>query len=228
MDLRPASSRPVAAPILQVLSPDPGNVPDDRWLHGTIDRGAFVYSVSDQWRTAQVLFDAGQIEAPSGLRALIEAVHGADAMPVPNALLEAEIAVAGKGAAARGHATQNIVDLAAGYRMGGQANDDANYPTRLGEEQRVLVLARVENGTLRPWATADRDAWALSEVSARKSRLDALPLPEQSAPEILRITKEWPDWKRAEMRVCPVAADGVICEGLWYDSEIGLSFGDRS
>lgn len=228
MELRPASSRPVAAPILQVLSPDPDEVGDDRWLHDVLDRGAYVYPLADQWRTARVLFDTAGIEAPSGLRALIEAVHGADAMPVPDALQAAEIGVAGKGAAARGHAVQNIVDLGAGYRMGGQANDDASYPTRLGEEQRVLVLARVENGVLRPWAGADRDAWALSEVSARKSRLDALPLPDQSAPEILAITKDWPDWKRAEVRLCPVAANGAICEGLRYGAEIGLSFGDRS
>lgn len=228
MDLRPASSRPVPAPVLRVLSPDPDAVTDERWLHDVLDRGAYVYSAADQWRTARVLFDTASIEAPSGLRALIEAVHGIDVLPVPKALQEAEASAEGKGAASRGHAAQNIVDLAAGYRMGGQANDDAKYPTRLGEEQRVLVLARVENGVLRPWATADRDAWALSEVSARKSRLDALPLPDQSAHDILAITQDWPDWKRAAVLLCPVAEDGTICEGLQYDAEIGLSFGDRS
>ena len=228
MELRPASSRPVPAPVLHVLSPDPDEVGDDRWLHDVLGRGAYVYPVADQWRTARVLFDTACIEAPSGLRALIEAVHGIDVLPVPDALQEAEATAEGKGAAARGHAAQNIVDLAAGYRMGGQANDEATYPTRLGEEQRILVLARVENGVIRPWAKADRDAWALSEVSARKSRLDALPLPDQSAPEILAITNDWPDWKRAELRLCPVAADGEICEGLCYGAEIGLIFGNRS
>jgi len=229
MDQRPAASRPVPAPVLHVLSPDPAQVADARWLHGTLDRGAWVYPVADQWRTAEVLFQTGRIEAPSGLRALIEAVHGNDARLIPEALVEAEIAAEGQGAAARGHAAQNIVDLAAGYRAGGQANDDARYPTRLGEPQRVLVLARPEAGGLRPWAEGEgQEAWALSEVSARLTRLDALALPDQSAPGIMAVTRDWPDWKRAEYRLCPVAADGTICAGLRYDASLGLRFGDES
>nr|WP_246176529.1 CRISPR-associated helicase Cas3' [Rhodovulum strictum] len=225
MDLRPPAMRPVPAPVLHVLSPDPAKVADAHWLHGTLERGAWVYPVADQWRTADVLFRAGRIEAPSGLRTLIEAVHGDAAGPVPEPLLAAEIAAEGQGAAARGHAAHNIVDLAAGYRAGGQANDDALYPTRLGEPQRVLVLARHEAGGLRPWADgAGPDAWALSEVSARLKRLDALPLPDQSAPAIAAVTRDWPDWKRAEYRLCPVAGDGTICAGLRYDTECGLIF----
>ncbi|TCO73395.1 CRISPR-associated helicase Cas3' [Rhodovulum euryhalinum] len=229
MDRRPAASRPVPAPVLHVLSPDPAQVVDARWLHGTLDRGAWVYPVADQWRTADVLFRVGRIESPSGLRALIEAVHGNDARPIPEALVEAEVTAEGQGSAARGHAAQNIVDLAAGYRAGGQANDDARYPTRLGEAQRVLVLARHEAGGLRPWADGEGpEAWALSEVSARLKRLDALPLPDQSAPEIAAVTCDWPDWKRAEYRLCPVAEDGTICAGLRYEGSLGLTFGDKS
>jgi CRISPR-associated endonuclease/helicase Cas3 len=229
MDLRPAETRAVPTPVLHVLSPDPAQVEDDRWLHGTLDRGAWVYPVADQWRTADVLFRVGRIEAPSGLRALIEAVHGDAAEPAPAALLDAEVTAEGEGAAARGHAAQNIVDLSAGYRAGGQANDDASYPTRLGEAQRVLVLARREANRLRPWADGQGDdAWALSEVSARLARLDALPLPDQFASEIAAVTRDWPDWKRAEYRLCPVAEDGAICAGLRYDPRLGLIFGDNS
>ncbi|MBL3560906.1 CRISPR-associated helicase Cas3' [Rhodovulum sulfidophilum] len=226
MDVRPGAARPVPAPILHVLSPDPGEVTSDRWLQSVLDRGAYVYPVADQWRTAKVLFDAGRIEAPSGLRTLIEAVHGEETIPTPDVLSDAESVAEGKGAAARGHAAQNIVELAAGYRMGGQANDDAIYPTRLGEEQRVLVLARWEDGRLFPWAVDMFEGWALSEVSARRSRLDALPLPDQSAPEIMAITRDWPDWKRAEQRLCPVAEDGHICAGLRYDERLGLILGE--
>ncbi|MBK1634162.1 CRISPR-associated helicase/endonuclease Cas3 [Rhodovulum adriaticum] len=229
MDLRPAATRPVPAPVLHVLSPDPVQVADDRWLHGTLDRGAWVYPVADQWRTADVLFRVGQIEAPSGLRALIEPVHGDEAGLLPEVLQAAEVRAEGEGAAARGHAAQNIVDLAAGYRAGGQATDDASYPTRLGEAQRNLVLARREAGALRPWA-GDKgdDAWAMSEVAARLTRLDALPLPDQSAPEIAAVTRDWPEWKCAEYRLCPVAEDGTICAGLRYDAGLGLIFGDNS
>lgn len=225
MDLRPVASRPVLAPVLSVVSPDPAEVADDRWLHGTLDRGAWVYPVADQWRTAQILFAAGQIEAPSGLRTLIEAVHGADAEALPEGLRASEMIAEGKGAAQRGHAAQNIVNWAAGYRMGGQAYEDASYPTRLGEPQRTLVLARREFGRLRPWADGlASEAWSLSEVSARRGRLDSLPLPDQALPEIAAVTCDWPEWKRIDYRLCPVAQDGSICSGLHYDALRGLVF----
>lgn len=225
MDRRPASTRPVKTPVLHVLSPDPTQVPDARWLHDVLDRGAYVYPLADQWRTASVLFREGRIVAPTGLRALIEAVHGDQLAPLPGVLDAIELAAIGEAGARRGHATQNIVDLAAGYRQGGRATDDTDYPTRLGEPQRILVLARRDGTTLRPWVDqGGAEAWALSEVSARRGRLDRLPLPDQSLPEICAITEDWPDWKRAEYRLCPVADDGRICEGLRYDAECGLQF----
>lgn len=226
MDRRPASQRPVPAPVLQVISPDPDHVETARWLHGTLDRGAFVYPVGETWRTARTLFDTGQIMAPSGLRALIEAVHGRDACALPEALEAEEIAHFGKGAAERGHAAQNIVDFTKGYRDAGRGDDDTDYPTRLGEPQRILVLARRADDGLHPWAEdAGADAWAQSEVAARRAVLDALPLPDQETPDIRAITADWPDWKRREMRLCPVADDGTICAGLRYRIDAGLLFG---
>ncbi|NEY91286.1 CRISPR-associated helicase Cas3' [Tabrizicola oligotrophica] len=228
MDRRPADARPVAAPVLQVLSPDPEAVPDARWLHGTLGGGAFVYSVADVWRSARVLFAAGRIDAPAGLRALIEAVHGEDAEAVPDALIPAETETQGKDAAARTHAIQNLVRLEDGFRRAGRGADDATYPTRLGEETRTLVLARRESGALRPWAPGcGVEAWALSEVSASRRRLDRLALPEQSAPEIAAITRDWPEWRAGQVQVCPVAEDGTICEGLRYDEALGLVIGEK-
>ncbi|SOC11122.1 CRISPR-associated helicase/endonuclease Cas3 [Rhodobacter maris] len=228
MEERPAAARPVAAPVLHVLSPDPAVVADDRWLRGTLGRGAFVYDLADVWRTARVLSAAGRIEAPQGLRALIEAVHGEAAEPVPEALTRAETEALGKAAAARTQAVHNLVDLSRGYRDGGGASPDTSYPTRLGGPTRTLVLARHTASGLAPWAEgadlSPAEAWALSEVSARAARLDALPLPDQTTPQIVAATRDWPDWRRAEVRLCPVADDGTICKGLRYDRECGLVF----
>ncbi|MPQ95444.1 CRISPR-associated helicase Cas3' [Thioclava sp. ES.032] len=225
MALRPADTRPVSVPCLHVLAPDPDRVSNERWLHEVLDSGAYVYPVADQWRTARVLFRDGRIDAPATLRALIEAVHGATADPAPEVLERAEMKAVGEAVAHRGHAAQNIVDYASGYRMGARASDDADYPTRLGVEQRILVLARRTDRGLRSWAEQESDeAWALSEVSASRRRLDALPLPDQSEPEIMAVTQDWPDWKRAQYRLCPVGEGGLICEGLRYDPEVGLIF----
>ncbi|MDE7548352.1 CRISPR-associated helicase Cas3' [Acetobacter fabarum] len=225
MDIRPASARPVSAPVLHVLSPDPSQVGDDRWLHGTLGKGAWVYAVADVWRSAQVIFTQGQIGTPDRQRELIEAVYGADAEPVPEALLKAEQDKYGKDSANRGLAWHNIVKVSDGYRKAGRGDDDVNYPTRLGEDARVLCLARRTARGLIPWATGEgADAWMLSEVSAHRKKVDALPLPDQSSPEIMAITKDWPDWKRAQVRLCPVSEAGGICDGLHYDEKCGLVF----
>jgi CRISPR-associated endonuclease/helicase Cas3 len=226
MDRRPAATRPVAGPVLHILSPDPSNVADENWLRGTLGSGAYVYALPDIWRSAQVVFAAGQIRAPDGLRALIEAVHGPDACALPAPLHAAELRATGEAAAAGTLALHNLVDLSRGYREAGRGDSDLTYPTRLGEESRVLVLARMIGGALRPWAGGDGSIadWALSEVSERRSRLDRLPLPDQSSPAIRAVTADWPDWKRAEAMVCPVAEDGKICEGLKYRADFGLMF----
>jgi CRISPR-associated endonuclease/helicase Cas3 len=226
MDRRPAAARPVPAPVLHLLSPDPSAVEDERWLQGALGSGAYVYAPGVVWRSARAVFAAGQIDAPRGLRALIEAVHGDAAEDLPAPLQAADIRATGEAAAARTLAQHNLVDLAAGYRAAGRGDSDVTYPTRLGGETRTLVLARVADGALVPWAgsAGTPEDWALSEVSARRSRLDHLPLPDQSHPVIQAITQHWPDWKRAEAVLCPVAEDGTICTGLRYQADRGLLF----
>ncbi|WP_036744968.1 CRISPR-associated helicase/endonuclease Cas3 [Paracoccus sp. N5] len=225
MDERPQDRRPVSRPVLHVVSPDPAEVSDARWLHQVLDGGAWVYPLAEQWRTADLLFRRGEIDAPCGLRELIEAVHGDGAVPVPPVLDAAEQERIGEGYARRSLGDQNVVDLAAGYRLGAAGADDTRYPTRLGRETRTLALARRVGGVLRPWAQekgTPAELWQLSELSAAKVRLDRLPLPDQSASEIVAATRDWPDWRRAAVTVCPVDEGGVICEGLNYSGNSGL------
>ena len=135
MDLRPAATRPLSAPVLSVVSPDPGNVSSHRWLNEVLDAGAFVYPHDLQWRTADALFRAGCIAAPAGLRQLIETVHGPDAAPVPMVLEPAEMKALGKTHAAANLGRQNVIDLAKSYRAGGAGLEDTDYPTRLGKSR---------------------------------------------------------------------------------------------
>ncbi|MDR0809098.1 MAG: CRISPR-associated helicase Cas3' [Gemmobacter sp.] len=225
MGERPQDRRPVPRPVLHVLSPDPAQVSDARWLHQALEGGAWVYPVDLQWRTADLLFRRGEINAPAELRDLIEAVHGDGAVPMPSALNAAEQERIGEGYARRSLGDQNVVDLAAGYRLGAAGADDTRYPTRLGRETRTLALARRVDGVLRAWAQeegAPTELWQLSELSADKARLDRLSLPDQSVAEIAAATRDWPDWRRATVTVCPVGEDGAICEGLRYSQEKGL------
>ncbi len=225
MEERPQNQRPVSRPVLHVVSPDPSEVPGARWLHQVLDGGAWVYPLADQWRTAALLFRRGEMNAPSELRDLIEAVHGDGAAPIPPVLVAAEQERIGEGYARRSLGDQNVIDFGSGYRQGAAGADDTRYPTRLGRETRTLVLARRREGALQPWAHGTEmlaDLWKLSEVAAAKARLDRLPLPDQSAPEILVATKDWPEWRRASVTVCPVDEGGKICEGLFYYENSGL------
>lgn len=225
MDLRPAALRAVEGPLLHVLAPDPEHVESDRWLRSTLGGGAFVYPVALQWRTAKVLFAAGAIEAPTGLRELIEAAHS-DTVPVPTALQTQELKTFGQDGAARNLAWHNRIDWAEGYRRGARGDDDAEYPTRLGEPQRVLVLARREGGRLAPWTGGSWsvESCQMSEVLASARRLAAFSLPDQDQPEILAILAGLPKWIGATRTICEVLYDGAVARGLQYDRKSGLVF----
>ena len=227
MDKRPWPARPVPEPVLHVLSPDPEVVGTDRWLNEVLDGGAWVYDAAECWRTARVLALEGRIDAPGGLRALIEAVHGQGAEPVPEALVAGEIEAEGRRQAEASHGWQNAVALRHGYRAAGAGHSDTLYPTRLGRPQRVLALSRADaGGRLTPWAGGTGpEAWMLSEVQASKHRLDTLPLPAQDTAAIRAATADWPDWKRDSVTVCPVGTDGEICDGLRYEHGRGLVLG---
>ena len=227
MDRRPASDRPVGGPVLAVLSPDPDQVEDDSWLDSLLGGGAYVYRHDHLWLTARVLFRAGAIEAPTGLRALIEAVHGPDPEELPAALERKLQEAEGAALAESAQAQQNVVNPEKGYLGGieGRVWSDEKYPTRLGQDDATLVLARHGPTGLTPWCEADTPsrAWALSEVRCNRRRLPD-GLPDQSTHEIADIKTDWTKGKREHLILCPVSGDGGICEGLHYDSEWGLQF----
>ena len=219
MDLRPANERPVERPVLYVVSPDPKNVKSPNWLSSVLDQGAFVYSADLMWRTALTIFDSAGITAPSGIRDLIETAHS-DEPDLPVALEQFETMRLGQSASQSSLASQNVVDLNAGYRMGGNAHDDASYPTRLGPPQLTLVLARETSAGIVPF----HQDWVMSEVSGAKHRIEKYALPGQSDPPISNVVKLWPDWMGNSHVLCPVDDDGMICEGLYYSGDRGLMF----
>lgn len=222
MDRRPAAGRSCPEPVLHVVSPDPAQVTDALWLRHVLDRGAFTYPVDLQWRAAKTLFEAGRIDAPEGLRDLIEDGLSGDAMPAP--LEQAALDRVAAGFAQTDHARQNLIGLDKTYREIRGFAEDADFPTRLGRDQRNLVLARRTAAGLLP---LDGDAWTAesrqrSEVSAAARPLATLPLPDQSAAEIAVVKASWPDWMQRGLTLCPLDPEGRICEGLSYDRARGL------
>ncbi len=227
LDRRPASRRPVAEPVLIVLAPDPDVVADSRWPHAVLDRGAHVYDHADQWQTARAWFDDGCIRTPDGLRDLIEAAHGPNRPDVPGPLERAELEAEGKASAEATLAHQNVVQPEEGYLLGTKPSvwSDEKFPTRLGEEQQTLVLARRHGDRLEPWYRADTPerAWVPSEVQCSRWRVP-YNLPDQDAPAVVAAKAGWPKGKRDYVVLCPVAEDGRIVDRLRYDPPRGLTF----
>jgi len=226
MGPRPAESRPVDGPVLHVLSPDPSDVRDESWSRDLLGKGWFVYPPPVQWRTAKVLFAAGAIDAPDGLRALIEAVDGADAPDIPDVLLSAEAEWLGSKQFERTYAQQNTLKPFDDYRDADKVFADETFPTRLGPEQVTLVLARRAEGGLRPWAVDDDPdrAWALSEVSISRRRWQMGGGVDQDAPEIVAIKNSWKTWMAARLVLCPVDDHDRVVSTISYTAVEGLKF----
>ncbi|MCY4373054.1 MAG: hypothetical protein OXC31_04715, partial [Spirochaetaceae bacterium] len=226
MDLRPATGRPVSGPALHVLAPDPNVVPDPNWLKRILGPGAFVYPQDIQWRTATVLFDRGSIRAPGGLRALIEAVHGSDLPEVPEALMGTEIETLGQQMSEAQQEFNQVLDSEDGYDQPQMQRvfDDDRFPTRLGIPQVTLRLAREERGRLIPWADEGPLNWQSSEVQVSAARYRNLQGVDQVRPEIAAVRDKWPEWMRESVLVAPVGEDGFICDGMRYDTALGIVF----
>ena len=224
IDLRPAESRPTQGPALHVLSPDPETVEDARWLHRVLDAGAWVYSLTDQWRTARSVFRVGAIRAPDGLRDLIEAVHGPYAEEVPDVLGRAEQESLGKEMIERQMARNQLLST---HRDGRPLDylsaaqtvwDEERLTTRLGIPQVTLRLARAVRGSFEPLA----DSWESSEVQMSRARYEKLGGVDQETPEIVALKASWPNWRRSAVQIAVVGDEGRISRGLRYDPRLGL------
>ncbi len=243
----PRGVRPVAGPELVVLSGDPIADPDKDWANRVLGRGARVYpDHALLWRSARALFGAGGIATPEGVRALVEAVYDeATRERTPQALEDSERRAEGETSAASSIAQMNVLLLRpnlgrphVGYAFDtGAWDSDVRTPTRLSEDNVRIRLGRFAEGGVNPWAEADERwrAWALSEVSVRRGRIEAEDDSDpQLAAAVAAIKTQWPEAERT-VPLIPLQEDGVSWWGkvrnssgrtvrVRYSVVTGLSF----
>ncbi|WP_428697128.1 CRISPR-associated helicase Cas3' [Stappia sp.] len=199
-DKRPPATRPIAGPMLMVVSADPGAVSGADWLEPVLGKAAFTYrDPAILWRSAREAFSKGLIETPGDFRPMIEAVYTeADLSDVPPCLRARAQRAQGEASGQGSLGRLNVVDLQAGYAgLSGQLSADEDIGTRLGEPTVTLRLARSEAGRLVPWSnTADpATAWAMSEIRVRTKWLGiSLPVADDEPRAALR--KHWPEWEQ--------------------------------
>ena len=233
VDRRPASQRPAPAPVLHLLSPDPGRL-TSTWLEPALGKGAWVYPVDELWRTAEVLMHEGKIQTPERLRKLIEAVFGneGEIAALPDILVHAANEAEGRRLAERSSADVNVIELTKGFFSvsNGLQKDDPAVGTRLGNPQVPMRLYRIEDGVPVWWSggTGRRDA-ALSTVQLRENLFKKAigaerrgEVPEDAA----ALVADWKDWQRDEGVIARVNKDNSL-EGLpgsHYSPKNGLYF----
>ncbi|MEQ1695268.1 MAG: CRISPR-associated helicase Cas3' [Hyphomicrobiaceae bacterium] len=199
--------RPVTAPQLLVLSPDPSDVRDKDWCRQISRRSAAVYDHHGiVWRSAKTLFDAGHITTPEGVRALVEQVYASDALDgVPDPLSTQMNRAEGQRGAARAFANANLLKFAVGYA--GSDNQtiwtqDTITPTRLGQPVTVFRLGYIDGGKIIPLCSKSsnndpRMSWSLSEVSIARYRADGVPATTGALAAMVEAAKaQWSPWER--------------------------------
>jgi CRISPR-associated endonuclease/helicase Cas3 len=220
--------RPIAGPTLVVLSPEPLDDVRSQWPGPVLPKTNFVYKdAALLWRSAKAIFTAGKIVSRTSLtcapvesgevRALVEAVYGDNALAIPPSLERAENDALGARSGERTQAHYNVLDFQKGYDWDGMKWErDTRVKTRLGEETVTLRLARVEEGRVVPWAPVEaedwRRAWALSEVSLRKTQCFS----SNNPPEVQALVDEARrGWTLSEKEIPVVVLNETDLQGVW-------------
>lgn len=173
--------RPLSAPRLLVVSPEPIADAKADWLSVPMRGTSYVYrDHARMWQTAKVLFAASAIVSPSNVRHLVEQVYGTDALAsVPTGLQRRHLEAEGSASAGRSTAQLNLLKLCDGYAEHASWAPEVYTPTRLGEERTIFRLACWKDSALQPWAgditvglspREEERLWALSEVAIRRGR----------------------------------------------------------
>jgi CRISPR-associated endonuclease/helicase Cas3 len=227
----PRDARPVPRPELLVVSPEAVPDPNSDWIKGPLPGTAAVYrDPALLWRSAREIFARGALTTPQDMRPLIEATFDRSAAgAVPPALAVASDRAEGKQMAEVGIASQNVLDVWAGYnRDAGLWDLETRTPTRLEDRPMVtLRLARLRDGVVVPYAENPdlHRAWALSEVSVAKYRIATCP-PRQGLVAAIEVARaQWGRWEReSEQVVLAVVAEENATLTITARSEAGRDF----
>lgn len=198
-------SRPAGVPEeLVVFCPDVAGSPGDDWLAGGFGGTKAVYEDPlVLWRTARLLAEHQELRVPEGLRELVESTYAEttvyDAELSEGLRQRSDKALAARfGDASTAHGW--VLPLVLGYTGDFQAwLNDTRIPTRLGDPQTTLRLARLEGGRVRPWVTQEEEwrGWALSEVKVRAWKVPSDAEPDPRFGKVIAAARDgWGEYEQ--------------------------------
>ncbi|PUA30067.1 MAG: hypothetical protein B0W54_05945 [Cellvibrio sp. 79] len=163
------------SPCLYVLSPDPLQINDSKWLRDLLPGTQAVYAnVGQLWLTIKGLLKNDGFEMPKDSRALIEGVYGDDAQSdIPPELEKASKDAEAKQRAESGMGKFNLLALDKGYTQAsadhnGGWSEEVSIPTRLGGDTVAVVLVKQMQSEWVAYAGEVANKWALSQLSLPK------------------------------------------------------------
>jgi len=207
------------APILYLYGPTPNKEPKKDWYESVFPKACYVYpDASNLWRTQQLLLQKGCISMPEGARYLIEGVYGEEAIEVPEPLRFSEEDYWGKEMSDRSMASFNGLILEKGFVRESSTHWDEEtcIPTRLGDLQINLYLARIVNGKLEPFYKGSKFAWDQSKLKIREGLLETLNLTQNDEKVLKNFRNETTLFHKSDL-IVPVSeiADKWVARG--YD-----------
>jgi CRISPR-associated endonuclease/helicase Cas3 len=161
-------------PILGIFAPPLTDNPSEDWYKDVFPKAAFVYpSHGELWLTAHLLSEHGELVMPEDARNYIESVFGGNARnDVPEALRDRDDKAEGEDMAAISMAKLNSLLPFKGYGATvSQWLDDTRTPTRMGDLNTNVRLARWDGETIIPWMIDEKFAWELSQVSISQRKI---------------------------------------------------------
>jgi CRISPR-associated endonuclease/helicase Cas3 len=152
-----------------IHGPLPGDDVTDNWFKAAFPKAAFVYpSHGCLWLSARLLMDKKGLKMPDDARALIESAFSESADRIPESLRQRDLQADSKWQGDKSLAHINMLKLDEGYEATvTQWREDMKTPTRLGELETTIRLARWNGTTLKPWYSHERFSWDMSQVSIR-------------------------------------------------------------
>ncbi|MDR3568591.1 MAG: CRISPR-associated helicase Cas3' [Syntrophobacteraceae bacterium] len=165
------------APVFIIHGPLPEDNVQADWFKSAFPKAAFVYpSHGCLWLTSRLLCEARVLRMPDDARELVETVFCDDADGrIPEKLRRLDLDAEAKQQAERSLANINMLKLEQGYEATpNQWLEDMCTPTRLGEIESTVRLARWDGGKLTPWySKGGLFPWDMSQLSLRSAIVHA-------------------------------------------------------
>jgi CRISPR-associated endonuclease/helicase Cas3 len=216
--------RPIAGPLMFILSPDPISEPDKDWIKLKVYRDPSLL-----WRSARVVFRNGEIQTPSDMRPMIEAAYDGTAPgSVPTGLLSDTNKAIGRNQSATGVARQNVLRFEPSYSRGaGLWGAENHISTRLEDNPKMtLRLAIMREGRVVPYISDPNimRAWSLSEVTVSLRKIASCPSPEGLQADLDLAKSCWGTFERESERM---AIALMIHDGDGYSFSAQNQAGER-